>query len=114
MRLNPPSGKRRRQSFLSITGIFLEHNGQFDRHNRVTSCELLKSIIGKKGSIMDSGLAIGLEICTWEGGTLCYYCTETRIVLSSYTLHLLATKSWPGGSAREHIYIVCRVEREHY
>ena len=44
---------------LSITEIFLEHNGQFEKHNRVTFGELLKSIIGKKkGSIIDSGLKV--------------------------------------------------------
>ena len=44
--------------FMSIMVKFMSIIGKFEKQNRVTFWELLKSIIGKKRSIIDSGLHI--------------------------------------------------------
>ena len=44
---------------MSIIGLFMSIIVNFEKHNRVTSWELLKGIIGKKRSIIDSALHVG-------------------------------------------------------
>ena len=43
---------------MSIMVKFMSIIGKFEKQNRLTFWELLKSIIGKKRSIIDSGLLI--------------------------------------------------------